>query len=150
MRQVTVHRDITAPAHVLWQLLVDPARWPDWRPSVRGVRLHDGAMQLGSTGVVTTVLAIDLPFEVTEFEPDVRWAWKVAGVPATDHTVEPLGADSCRVGFGVPIIAAPYVAVCRSALRRLELLATSGTRAQQAPAGSHGPTDGARPMAFDR
>ena len=33
---------------------------------------------------MTTVLGLDVPFEVTEFDEGVRWTWNVAGVPATD------------------------------------------------------------------
>ncbi|MFN3216539.1 MAG: hypothetical protein ACE367_08600 [Acidimicrobiales bacterium] len=47
-------------------------------------------------------------------------SWKVAGVPATSHAVEALGDDRCRAGFGVPVAAAPYLAVCALALRRIE------------------------------
>ena len=48
----------------------------------------------------------------------------VTDLPATDHTVEPMGPDGCRVGFGAPALAAPYLAVCRMALSRLDGLAT--------------------------
>lgn len=48
----------------------------------------------------------------------------VAGVPATDHTVESLGPDRCRVSFGAPWVAVPYLAVCRLASSRLDGLAT--------------------------
>jgi uncharacterized protein YndB with AHSA1/START domain len=136
VRHVWIHRDIAAPAHVVWQLLIDPAHWPGWGPSVRGARLHDGVMQLGSTGVVSTVLGVDLPFEVTTFEPGARWAWKVGGIPATDHTVTSIDPDHCRVGFGVPLPAAPYIAVCRSALARLEQAANAAATAQRTHAGS--------------
>ena len=69
------------------------------------------------------MLGVRLSFEITAHEDGVRWAWTVAGVPATDHTVEALGAERCRVGFGVPWPAALYLVVCRVALRRLESLA---------------------------
>jgi hypothetical protein len=124
-----VHRDIAAPAHVSWHLLTDVTQWPEWGPSVRSARLHEDGFGLGSTGVVSTVLGVDLPFEITAFDPGVRWAWKVAGVPATDHTVTALGPDRSRVGFGVPSIAAPYLAVCRRALTRLEGLALAAPEA---------------------
>jgi hypothetical protein len=54
------------------------------------------------------------------------WAWTVAGVPATTHTVEP-APGGCRVAFGVPTPAAPYALVCRAALRRIERLAQAAT-----------------------
>jgi hypothetical protein len=68
-----------------------------------------------------------LPFAISTFEPGARWSWRVAGVPATGHRVEPT-SDGCRIVFEVPIVAAPYAAVCRVALRRLaRLLATEPT-----------------------
>lgn len=117
-----VHREIDAPAEVLWDLLASPDRWPEWGPSVRHAELDGDRLDTGATGVVTTALGVRLPFEITSSD-GMRWSWKVAGVPATDHSVEGLGPARCRVGFGVPWPAAPYLAVCRMALGRLESLA---------------------------
>lgn len=124
MKQLWVRRDIDAPAAVLWELLVNPEHWSSWGPSVRTAVLDGRDMGRGSRGVVTTVAGLRLPFEITTYERRARWAWRVAGVPATEHTVESLGPDRCRVGFGAPWVVAPYLAVCRIALRRLDGLAT--------------------------
>ena len=70
------------------------------------------------------MLGVRLPFEITSHVDGARWAWKIAGMPATDHTVQALGPERSRVGFGVPWPAAPYLAVCRSALGRLVSIAT--------------------------
>jgi uncharacterized protein YndB with AHSA1/START domain len=123
MRRLWVHRDVDAPAAALWDLLVDPRRWPDWGPSVRSADLDGPELRLGTRGTVTTAGGARLPFEITAYERGHRWAWKVAGVPATDHTVDLLGAGRGRVGFGVPVIAVPYLVVCQAALHRLERLA---------------------------
>ena len=123
MKQLWVRRDVDAPAAVLWELLVNPERWSSWGPSVRGAVLHGLDLRLGSRGVVTTVAGLRLPFEITAYERGARWAWSVAGVPATDHTVTPLGPGRCRVSFGAPWVAAPYLAICRMALSRLDGLA---------------------------
>jgi hypothetical protein len=74
---------------------------------------------------VTTAFGVTLPFEVTGYQEGARWGWTVAGVPATEHIVEPLGAERCRAGFGVPWLAAPYLVVCRVALSRLAGMAGS-------------------------
>lgn len=119
MKRVHISRTIDAPAADAWTVLVDLARWPEWGPSVRSATLGGAPMRLGSRGTVTTAVGVALPFEVTEFEPGRCWSWKVAGVPATDHSVEPIGTGRCRVTFGVPTIAWPYLIICRIALERI-------------------------------
>ena len=119
MRRLWVTSDFDVPAVQMWNLLVDPAQWSAWGPSVRGVAIDGAVLSKGATGTVTTAVGAKLPFRITAFEPGESWSWEVAGVGATDHDVTPLGADRCRVGFGVPWVAAPYLAVCRVALRRM-------------------------------
>jgi uncharacterized protein YndB with AHSA1/START domain len=124
VKKFWTHRDIDAPAEALWDLLTDPQRWADWGPTVVRAELRSEQFEEGATGIVTTFVGVDVNFEVTAYDDGVSWAWKIAGVTATDHTVEPLGADRCRVGFGVPWAAAPYLSVCQLALQRLEQIAT--------------------------
>ncbi|MBT8240105.1 MAG: SRPBCC family protein [Acidimicrobiia bacterium] len=123
MRRVSVWRTIEAPAGVLWSLLTDLDRWPDWGPTVRRARIEGENLMAGAHGTLTTIVGLDLEFEITEYSEGTYWAWKVAGLPATDHTVEQLSAQRCRVGFGVPWPAAGYLAVCQVALQRLETMA---------------------------
>lgn len=124
---VTASRTMAVEPEVAWELLVDPGRWPEWGPSVTGVQLDGAHLRHGSTGRVRTPLGVWLPFEVTAFEQGRSWAWTVAGIAATTHLVEPV-ADGCTVSFGVPIVAAPYLAVCHAALARIERLATGPAR----------------------
>lgn len=124
MRRLSITAEIDAPAPTVWDLLVDVDAWPLWGPSVRRATVEGGALAAGARGKVETALGVALDFEVTSFEPGVRWAWKVGGIDATDHRVEPLGPDRCRAGFGVAWPAAPYLAICRIALDRLARLAT--------------------------
>ena len=123
MKRLWVWREVDAPVAALWALLVDVEQWPCWGPSVRAAAIDGGQLALGATGTVTTIVGVNLPFEITEYDPCVGWAWKVAGMPATDHRLTPLGEDRCRIGFGVPWPVAPYLIVCRTALKRLERLA---------------------------
>ena len=123
MKRVHISRTIDAPAADAWTVLVDLDRWPEWGPSVRSATLDNPPMELGSRGTVTTSVGVALPFEVTEFEPGRCWSWKVAGVPATDHSVEPIGTARCRVTFGVPTITWPYLIICRIALGRIAAIA---------------------------
>jgi hypothetical protein len=129
MRQLWTRREIHVPAKALWSLLVDPSTWPAWGPSVRAVTLNDRELRVGTVGTVCTVVSLELPFEITAFEPGARWAWNVAGLPATDHIVESLGPNRCRASFGVPWPTAPYLAVCRQALSRLDALVTESSLA---------------------
>ncbi len=123
MTQLWVSTEIDAPAATVWGLLVDLDAWPRWGPSVRGASVEGDTLAAGARGQVQTALGPSLPFEITTFTPGVGWAWKVAGVTATDHRVEPLGPDRCRVQFGIAWPLAPYLAVCRIALGRLGQLA---------------------------
>jgi hypothetical protein len=123
VNRLWIHRDIDAPPDIVWGLLTNPNKWSVWGPTVRSADLQGQPLSVGATGTVTTVLGLDAAFEVTAFEQGARWAWKVAGIPATDHTVEPLAPNRCRAGIAVPWPAAPYLAVCRIALRRLDDLA---------------------------
>jgi len=119
----TEHRDIHAPASVAWRLLVDTSEWPRWGPSVRAVEAPSRVIGPGMRGRVQTATGLWLPFEITHWEPERAWTWRVAGVPATGHRVESLGPQRCRVSFLIPRWAPFYRPVCRSALRRIAALA---------------------------
>ena len=124
-RMLTVGRRMAAPPESAWRVLTDLDAWPRWGPSVQRAELDGGGpLALGSRGRVWTPVGLSLPFVVTEFERGREWAWHVAGVPATRHSVTPDG-DGCRVTFGVPIWAPAYLAVCAVALKRIEDLAVS-------------------------
>ncbi len=122
MRRLRVRRDIAAPPALVWDLLVSVDQWPMWGPSVRAVDLDTARISLGSRGVVHTIAGVRLAFEITGFEAATSWSWRVGGVNATDHTLDPI-AGGTRVSFGAPWLAAPYLGVCAVALRRLERLA---------------------------
>ncbi|KQY59821.1 polyketide cyclase [Aeromicrobium sp. Root495] len=122
---LTVHRHVDAPTDVVWRLLVDLREWPRWGPTVRRAELeHGGELGVGSRGRVWTPVGVPLPFVVTSFEPGRRWAWSVAGVPATDHGVSPEGSGT-RLTMSAPVWAPAYLPVLAAALRRIEVLATA-------------------------
>lgn len=123
MKKLWTVRTIDASGAQLWDLITDPEQWPAWGPTVRSAELRGDQLDLGAMGTVTTLGGLKLEFEITAYDPGVRWAWKVAGVAATDHVVKPLGTNRCRVDFGVAWPAAPYLTVCQLALRRLDALA---------------------------
>ena len=121
---VGVDRVIAAPPAAVWRLLIDVRTWPVWGPSVRRAVLDDGGnlLSAGARGTVWTVAGIRMPFTITEFIPDHRWCWRVAGVSATSHHL--VAADrGCRVRFEVPWWAPAYLPVCAVGLDRLAELA---------------------------
>ena len=124
----TVTRMIAAAPTAVWRVLVDLEAWPKWGPTVSGARLDAPHTELGLdvTGSVQTSLGFTVPFVVTEFEAGRHWAWKVAGVPATHHRVEPAG-DHTRAAISVPLWAAPYLTVCAIGLRRIDSLVTGSS-----------------------
>ena len=121
-RRVVVARELARPPAAAWDRLVDTRAWPEWGPTVAAVESPDRRVQAGTTGRVRIAwLGLWVPFEVTSLEWDGgrgHWTWRVAGVPATGHRVGPAG-EGCRVAFEIPLVAAPYAAVCRRALTRL-------------------------------
>lgn len=125
-RRLVVSRSIAASRETVWDVFRDTELWPVWGPSVRAVDCPVRYVETGTTGRVRTPLGW-VPFEVTTCDGS-RWVWNVAGVPATGHRVESDGTGGCRAGFEVPPLAAPYVVVCRRALRQIELLALGTER----------------------
>ncbi len=113
---------INAPCDRVWSLLVDTTRWHEWGPSVTAVDCPRRYIQLGTRGRVRTPLGLWIPFQVTEFETGKSWSWKVAGIPATGHRVEPVTGGKCRLVFEIPLLAAPYGAVCHLAARKIATL----------------------------
>lgn len=127
-RMPTVERAIAAPRWAAWDVITDLDAWPRWGPTVRGAELSEtGPLRLGSRGKVWTPVGVPLPFEITEFDDGHAWAWKVAGVAATRHSVEEFDGG-CRVSFGVPPWAPVYLTVCAIALRRIDELAVQRAR----------------------
>lgn len=110
---------ISSPSQAVWNLLVDTSRWAEWGPSLRGVECSDHILTPLSSGRIKTVLGFSVPFAVTHFEQGKAWSWRVFGVPATTHSVESLGKNRCRLRFGVPIPAFPYLFICLIAIRRI-------------------------------
>lgn len=125
----TTGAEVAAPAGLAWRVLVDVERWGLWGPTVRGGEL-DGPFETGTHGRVQVLGGMWLPFVLTDVVVGHRWGWRVAGVPATTHLVDELGPERCRVAFGVPLLAAPYLAVCRVGARRLARLVEADAAAR--------------------
>lgn len=124
--RVAARLRIRAAPDAVWRLLTDTRAWPRWGPSVRRVESSHRFIQAGTAGRVRTAAGVWLPFEITEFEPGRYWAWRVAGVRATGHRVDPDGPGRCRLAFEVPFLAFPYLSVCRLAAGRIRRMAEGG------------------------
>lgn len=121
----TVSKDFDTPADRVWDLLIDTRTWPLWGPSVSAVAFPERFVHANAAGRIRTPIGIWLPFEVTRFEPRRFWDWRVAGVPATAHRVDPVGPLRCRVTFVVPTWAVGYGIVCQAALKRMQRVLTA-------------------------
>lgn len=120
----TVDRQIDASADAVWRILVDLDAWPRWGPTVAGAQLDGSGFELGATGRVWTPVGVALPFIISDLDPGRSWGWRVAGVPATQHGVEP--ADrGCRAWMSAPVWAPAYLPVLAIALQRIEHIASS-------------------------
>ena len=124
-RRLVVDRVVDADAETVWTVLADTERWPEWGPSVSAVRSDDRYVESGTTGEIQVAGGPWIPFEVDTCS-DYRWAWRVAELPATGHSVMPLGNGRSRVAFEVPLLASGYAVVCERALDRIERLAERG------------------------
>ena len=122
-------REVAAPADVVWELLTDVRRWPEWGPTVSDARLdvsRGSRLSPTASGRVRTPPGVWLPFVVTSWHDDGErraWSWRVAGVPATAHEVVALDDAACRTRLLVPVWAPAYLPVVELALRRIQRLA---------------------------
>jgi hypothetical protein len=111
--------DLDVPAALAWRLLIDTDEWPRWGPSVRAVDVPQRLIGPGLRGRVQTPVGLWLAFEITDWQPERAWSWRVAGLLATGHEVLPLDAGRCQVRFLIPSWAPLYRPVCRRALQRI-------------------------------
>ena len=114
---------IDAPSKIVWEVLTDTACWKKWGPSVSSVRSRDRYIQSDTTGYVKVIGAIWLPFIITDFVPGKNWSWRVMNIRATGHRLEGISATQCRLIFEVPILAFPYILVCKVAAKRIKEIA---------------------------
>lgn len=116
---ISVGKRFSASRDMLWNLITDTTQWPRWGPTVKAVRTSERCIRKGSEGHVLTPLGIWLPFIVTDYEHECFWNWKVASVRATGHRLQLTDTGGVILWFEVPLIAFPYLAICRMALTRI-------------------------------
>jgi hypothetical protein len=116
-----------SPSGDVWDIITDTTRWPEWGPSVIAVDCVDRYIRKGTRGRVRVRLGIWAPFVITDFDDKRYWSWNIWGLHATGHRIEPLDKRNCNLFFEVPTLAAPYLFVCRIALKRIEAILTHAT-----------------------
>jgi uncharacterized membrane protein len=90
--------EIAAPAEIVWEVMQDGERWPEWTASVTSVkRLDDGPLRVGSRALIRQPKFPPARWTVTELLPGRSFTWK-SGMPGLwvygKHSVEPLGTGT--------------------------------------------------------
>ena len=119
MAPLSASLDIASPTTVVWDVISCFQHWPAWSVTITAVEPSTGRVRPELKGRVKTVAGPWLPFEITDVIEGESWNWKVAGVPATGHRVEPIEQGS-RVTFTAPIWAPFYLPVLSRALDQIE------------------------------
>jgi uncharacterized membrane protein len=72
--EVTI--DVDAPADLVWQTISDVEKWPDWTPTMTGIRrLDDGPLRVGSTALVRQPRQPARTWTVTELTDGRSFTW---------------------------------------------------------------------------
>jgi uncharacterized membrane protein len=73
-------RIIDAPAHQVWEVLFDVARWPEWTPTIESVDLlDDGPFHVGSRATVRQPKLPRAAWEVTDVVGGRSFTWVAKG-----------------------------------------------------------------------
>ncbi len=114
-----VGKVLSASSSAVWNFITDATRWTQWGPSVVDVDCKERFIRQGSRGRVKLPFGIWLPFVITDYKDQSYWSWRVLGIQATGHRIEPLGQDRCMLIFEVPTIASIYLLICWIALKKI-------------------------------
>ncbi|MDJ0952768.1 MAG: SRPBCC family protein [Acidimicrobiia bacterium] len=119
MRRISSSIEIAASPDLVWPHIAQFDRWPAWGLSITAVESNADQVAPGVTGRVRTPVGFWLPFTIEDVTPESYWDWRVAGVRATGHHLEPT-AIGTRVRFTAPWIVAPYTVMMAASLRKLK------------------------------
>ena len=96
--------DIGAPTELVWTVLTDVERWPDWTASVSIVKpLTAGSLRVGSRVRIHQPKLLPASWRVTELEPGKHFTWVTTApgvVAIARHVVQP-ATLGCSVTLSV-------------------------------------------------
>lgn len=96
---------VLATADVVWQVLTDVERWPEWTPSVtEAKRLDDGPLRVGSRVVIKQPRMTRMEWEVRSLHPFRSFSWSTTSVGVTTvatHDIEEVGTGTVSVSLAV-------------------------------------------------
>jgi carbon monoxide dehydrogenase subunit G len=140
--------DIAAPPERVWAVMADVERWPEWTPTVRGIRRWDrGPLAVGSRALVRQPRLPPALWRVSELREGRSFTW-VSGGPGVcvvaEHSVEPL-ANGARARLSVRFTGwlGPLLARLTHRLNERYLaLEAEGLRKRSTAAAESGPSAG--------
>lgn len=110
--------EIFAPPRLVWDLVIDVERWPEWTPTVTRVeRLEPGPLVLGSRARLWQPKLLTAVWKVSELDEDTgTFTWFTArpGIRVTAiHRVEPThdGATRLTLELKYGSILGPFMAM---------------------------------------
>ena len=96
--------EIPAPRPVVWSVVSDIERWPEWTPSIsRFKKRSSRPLQVGSRALVCQPKLPPAYWQVTEFNPGVRFTWvsTAPGVRVTARHEARGNASGCVVTLSI-------------------------------------------------
>ncbi|TQM30454.1 DUF1731 domain-containing protein [Nocardia bhagyanarayanae] len=142
-RTTTYTQFLALPPELVWQVVGDPARWPEWNPAVASVRLH-GPVDVGVTGdylprgrfVGTLHGRTAPPFSITALRPEreltieqpepagrMRLTWRLTPVDGGTGLTQELSFSGPSAAVARTVVARFMEADLRVRFARLARLA---------------------------
>lgn len=100
----SITTDISAPQSLVWSVMVNVERWPEWTASISHVKmLSPGPLQVGSRVRIHQPKLPPAWWRVTEFDPGAGFTWlsRAPGVRVTARHMAATSAIGTRVSLSV-------------------------------------------------
>jgi uncharacterized protein YndB with AHSA1/START domain len=98
---IAVTTTIAAPSAIVWDILIDVERWPEWTPTMKSVkRREETPFAIGSTARISQPRLPMATWTVTEFDAGRSFTWEaplLGGRMIGGHTVESDGAGGTKL-----------------------------------------------------